>query len=170
MLSEPANSVSPTPVPEGRRRWRGANQLKRSWVFELQVGMLRGDEECKAVNAIVFFRWLCRVCHQRRAEGDSHTQRGLSGGSVSLCRLMSTCRPQCARCLLRLSLLFSSSLWLFYMLPFLLASLFFIFFFSRNSTRIQTKKKNRMSQYGACIWKNQTQHSCSASPIVKARY
>lgn len=87
---------------------------------------------------------------KKRAEGDSHTQRGLSGGSVSLCRLMSTCRPQCARCLLRLSLLFSSSLSLFYMLPFLLAFLFFSFFFLAEIPHVfkQKRKKANVTIWG----------------------
>lgn len=53
MLSEPANSVSPTPVPGSG----GADvELKATRVLVLQVGILRGDEECKAVHAIIFFR------------------------------------------------------------------------------------------------------------------
>lgn len=47
---------------------------------------------------------------------------------------------------------------------------FFQFFFFLAEIPLAFEQKMGISQYGACIWKNQTQHSCSASPIVKARY
>lgn len=113
-------------------------------------------------------------CHQKRAKGDSHTAQPLGGGLRldSLCRLMSTCRqaPVCASCRLRFWLLFSPLSFECFIYFHFHRSLFFFFFFFLAEIPHVFKQKKRMSQYGACIWKNQTQHSCSASLILRVRY
>lgn len=137
-------------------------------MFELQVGMLSGDEECKAVNAIIFLSLtLPSVSPKESGGGGGFTHRAQPLGGLRL-TLPSNVYMQAPVCLLRLFLLFSLSL--FYIFPFLLALIYLLFSEQRFHKYSNKKKKKGTSQYGACIWKNQTQHSCSASPIVKARY
>lgn len=110
-------------------------------------------------------------CHQKRAEGDSHTAQPLGGASSRL-TLPFNVYMQAGPCVRELSaailasffpLSFECFIYFHFHRP------FFCFFFLAEIPHV-FKQKKRMSQYGACIWKNQTQHSCSASLILRARY